>query len=96
MQGDAETRATPVTYSSQLDQRFCHLSKSRAKPNPVWKLLASYFPRFSWTASCPALSSDFTCFCVFGLVYFTRDFPELHAVINEKPRAIVLETVSDL
>lgn len=74
MQGDAETRATLVTYSSQSDQRFCHLSKSRAKPNPMLELLTSYFPRFSRTPSCPTLSSDFRRFCVLKLVYFARDF----------------------
>ena len=83
IQGDAETRATLVTYSSQSDQRFCHLSKSRAKPNPMLELLTSYFPRFSRTASCPTLSSDFRRFCVLGLVYFARDFPELSYSSNE-------------
>lgn len=46
------------------------------KPNPVRELLTSYFPRFSRAVSCPALPSDFRSFCLCGLVYFARDFPE--------------------
>lgn len=54
-------------------------------PNPIqcWSCLLHISRAFHWPLSCPTLSSDFRRFCVLGLVYFARDFPELSYSSNK-------------